>query len=101
MSEVTFTVGGKEYSLAFSTSAMKSYQREQGETVVTALQSIEGDPGNIIRLSALFRAAARMSEDQADALMDDIGLVEVFRLIGDAAKEAFKGLTDPNPPTRP
>ena len=98
---VIFTVGGTEYSLAFSTSAMKAYQREQGETVITALQSIEGDPGNIIRLSALFRAAAKLSEDQADALMDDLGLAEVFRLVGEAAKDAFRGLTDPNPPTQP
>jgi predicted proteasome-type protease len=104
LSPVKFSVDGKEYALVFRVSAMKKYQREHdGETVLAAIASAENDAGDLVRTSGLFRAALdpALQEDSADALMDSLGLFEAYRLIAEAAKDAFKGMADPNPKAPP
>jgi len=91
---VKFTAGGVDYEMAFRTSTLKSYQRETGENVVAAFETLQTEPGNIVRLGNLFRVAVTppVTEDQADEIMDEIGFAEVFRLLGDAAQLAFAEL---------
>jgi hypothetical protein len=100
---VKFAVGDKEYTLVFRTSAMKAYQRVSGETVLAAVQAAEKDAADIVRTSALFRAAClpAVTEEQADRMMDELGLLEAYRLIAEATSEAFKGMSDPNPKAPP
>lgn len=97
IADVPFEVDGTAYALAFRMPAMKAYQRQTGESVVAGFQAAEADPGDMVRWSALFRAACtpEVSEDEADALMDALGLAEALRLLGEAAKAAFEGLTGP------
>lgn len=98
-----FEVEGVAYSLAFRMPAMKAYQRNTGETVLEGLQAVEASPGDMVRWSALFRAACipAVSEEAADGLIDELGLAEAMRLLGEAAGAAFRGLESPNPPAPP
>jgi hypothetical protein len=99
---ISFEVEGVEYMLALKMPALKAYQRTTGETALAAFQAIEADPGDMVRLSALFRAACtpEVSEEEADAIMDAIGLGAATKLLADAAQAAFPS-ADPNPQTPP
>ncbi len=98
----SFEVDGKVYTVTFRIGQQKAFQREMGEPVVSALVAMETSPGDMLRLSALFRhglTPAVAEEDAVDALIDRIGLKKALRVITAASTEAFKDLTDP--PTDP
>lgn len=99
----SFEVDGTSYTLSFKIGAQKAYQRETNETVAAAFVSFETTPGDMIRISALFRTACspEVSEEKADALIDAIGIAKAIRLLGEAASEAFADLADPNPKAPP
>jgi hypothetical protein len=86
----TFSVDGVEYVLRLRMTELKAYQRATGETAVAAFNALEAEPGDMVRFSAMFRAACNpaLSEEEADALIDALGLGEASRLLGEAAKEA-------------
>lgn len=98
-----FTAGGKDYDLSLGMRALKAYQRSEGETAVAAFQAIEESPGDMVRVSALFRAACTpsLTEEEADAVIDEIGIGEAARLLGEAAKAAFPENGVPNSDAQP
>lgn len=102
--KATFKSDGVEYAVTFKIGQQKAFQRETGEPVVAALASMETSPGDMVRLSALFRHALNpaLGEDATDAVMDAIGIARTLELITIAAQEAFKGLMDPQtePPAK-
>lgn len=96
---MNFDHQGTTYTLAFKMPAMKAYQRETGETVLDGFQAVETSPGDMVRWSALFRAACRpaVSEEEADAIMDALTPVAAMKMLGEAATAAFVGAESPNP----
>lgn len=100
---VSFESGGQKYELAFRMAALKAYQRATGETIVQGFEAFEATPGDMVRASALFRAACTpvVSEDEADALIDAIGIGPAFALLLEAVKESSLGTPDPNSGAQP
>lgn len=88
--EIHFEVGGVSYSTRLSTNAMVKYQDETGENVLDAFAALEGRP-DMRRFRDIFWAALTgdYSKDEVGDLMDDLGMAEVGRIIGDTAKAAF------------
>ena len=99
-----FTVDGVDYTISYRMAQQKAFQREVGEPVVSALVSMETTPGDMVRISALFRfgLTPQVGEDAADDIIDRIGIARTMQLITSAAEEAFKGLADPQkgPPAK-
>lgn len=99
-----FEVGGVEYQVTFRMGQQKAFQTAMGEPVVAALMSMETSPGDMIRLSALFRHALTpaVDEEAADGIIDQIGIGKAIQLLSAASQEAFKDLADPQkaPPAK-
>jgi hypothetical protein len=99
-----FEIDGAEYEVSFRIGQQKAFQTAMGEPVVAALVSMETSPGDMIRLSALFRHALTPAVDEAaaDEIIDKIGLGKTIQLISAASQEAFKDLADPQkaPPAK-
>jgi hypothetical protein len=95
---VRFAAGGVSYELAFGIAAMKRYQRAHGETVTQAFSAL--GEGDMVRVGNLFQVACRpqVDEETTDAIIDEIGLAAALEHLKTAASEAFKGLTEENPP---
>lgn len=91
---IRFEHKGTSYGLGFGMSVLKAYQAARdGETVVAAFNVLEETPSDGVRLSALFRAACTpaVSEEEADAIIDGIGIVRAMTMLADAAKAYFEG----------
>lgn len=94
---ISFETEGGQRALRFSTNAMVSYQDAMGETLMDGLQTLHENPGDMKRLRALFWAGlgAGSLADAGD-LLDEVGMTEAFRIVGEAASLAF-----PPPPAAP
>ena len=87
---VSFETEGGTRALRLTTNAMVAYQDATGETLMEGLQSLQERPGDMRRMRAMFWAGLGSgSLDDAGDLVDEIGLSEAFRLIGEAASLAF------------
>ena len=87
---VSFETEGGARALRFSTNAMVSYQDATNETLMDGLQALQEKPGDMKRMRALFWAGLGGGAlDEAGDIVDEIGLSEAFRLIGEAASLAF------------
>lgn len=87
---ITFTAGGEERAIRFSTNAMCRYQDAAGETLMQAVGALQQAPDDMVRLRRLFSAGVPgLSEEEAGDLMDELGLMEATHLIGRAFDVAF------------
>lgn len=87
--------GGKTYTLGFGMKMLKAWQAAESSTVVAAFNSMKTGDVDAVLLSKLFRAACKpeVSEDEADEMIDAMGLMKAVSLLGDAATAYF---TDPS-----
>ncbi|SNT42640.1 hypothetical protein SAMN05421763_11816 [[Luteovulum] sphaeroides subsp. megalophilum] len=91
---VPFEAEGRERFLRLTTNAQVRYQERAGETLVDAVVAMqaEASQGDMLRLRRLIWAGMGhegLSEDAAGDLIDEIGLAEASRLLGDAIRAAF------------
>ncbi len=91
---VPFEAEGRERFLRLTTNAQVRYQERAGETLVDAIVAMQGEAsqGDMLRLRRLIWAGLGhegLSEDAAGDLIDEIGLAEASRLLGDAIRAAF------------
>ncbi|MWP40197.1 hypothetical protein GQY15_21875 [Rhodobacter sphaeroides] len=91
---VPFEAEGRERFLRLTTNAQVRYQERAGETLVDAIVAMQGEAsqGDMLRLRRLIWAGMGhegLSEDAAGDLIDEIGLAEASRLLGDAIRAAF------------
>ncbi|MGP3699849.1 hypothetical protein [Rhodobacter sp. NSM] len=91
---VPFEAEGRERFLRLTTNAQVRYQERAGETLVDAIVAMQGEAsqGDMLRLRRLIWAGMGhegLSEDAAGDLIDEIGLAEASRLLGEAIRAAF------------
>lgn len=91
---VPFEAEGRARYLRLTTNAQVRYQERAGETLVDAVVAMqgEGSQGDMLRLRRLIWAGMGhegLSEDAAGDLIDEIGLAEASRLLGEAIRAAF------------
>ncbi|SNT17436.1 hypothetical protein SAMN05421763_105350 [[Luteovulum] sphaeroides subsp. megalophilum] len=91
---VPFEAEGRARFLRLTTNAQVRYQERAGETLVDAIVAMQGEAsqGDMLRLRRLIWAGMGhegLSEDAAGDLIDEIGLAEASRLLGDAIRAAF------------
>lgn len=91
---VPFEAEGRARFLRLTTNAQVRYQERAGETLVDAIVAMqgEGSQGDMLRLRRLIWAGMGhegLSEDAAGDLIDEIGLAEASRLLGEAIRAAF------------
>ncbi len=91
---IPFEAEGRERFIRLTTNAQVRYQERAGETLVDAIVAMqgEGSQGDMLRLRRLIWAGMGhegLSEDAAGDLIDEIGLAEASRLLGDAIRAAF------------
>ncbi|AZB65039.1 hypothetical protein EBL87_15290 [Cereibacter sphaeroides] len=91
---VAFEAEGRERFIRLTTNAQVRYQERAGETLVDAIVAMQGEAshGDMLRLRRLIWAGMGhegLSEDAAGDLIDEIGLAEASRLLGDAIRAAF------------
>lgn len=91
---IPFEAEGRARFLRLTTNAQVRYQERAGETLVDAIVAMqgEGSQGDMLRLRRLIWAGMGhegLSEDAAGDLIDEIGLAEASRLLGDAIRAAF------------
>ncbi|HMR51185.1 MAG TPA: hypothetical protein PKA33_01730 [Amaricoccus sp.] len=92
-----FEYKGQSYTLGFGMAALKAYQAARGgETVVAAFNAMETTPDDANRLSALFRAACKpaVSEEEADEMIDALGITRALTMLADVAREYFEDPSD-------
>ncbi|MGP3699191.1 hypothetical protein [Rhodobacter sp. NSM] len=91
---VSFEAEGRERYIRLTTNAQVRYQERAGETLVDAIVAMQGEAshGDMVRLRRLIWAGMGhegLSEDAAGDLIDEIGLAEASRLLGEAIRAAF------------
>ncbi|AMJ46177.1 hypothetical protein [Cereibacter sphaeroides] len=91
---IPFEAEGRARFLRLTTNAQVRYQERAGETLVDAIVAMQGEAsqGDMLRLRRLIWAGMGhegLSEDAAGDLIDEIGLAEASRLLGDAIRAAF------------
>ncbi|ABN78422.1 hypothetical protein [Cereibacter sphaeroides] len=91
---VAFEAEGRERFIRLTTNAQVRYQERAGETLVDAIVAMQGEAshGDMLRLRRLIWAGMGhegLSEDAAGDLIDEIGLAEASRLLGEAIRAAF------------
>ncbi|PTR15392.1 hypothetical protein C8J28_114113 [Cereibacter azotoformans] len=91
---IPFEAEGRARFLRLTTNAQVRYQERAGETLVDAIVAMQGEAsqGDMLRLRRLIWAGLGhegLSEDAAGDLIDEIGLAEASRLLGDAIRAAF------------
>ena len=88
---IKFEAGGKEYALAFGMRSLKAYQRAAGETATEAFAALEAGKVDLVRLSDLFKSACapEITEEECDAMIDEIGITLAMELLGEAAGAYF------------
>ena len=88
---IKFEAGGKEYALGFGMRALKAYQRAEGEPATEAFAALESGKVDLVRISGLFTAACvpAVTEEESDALVDEIGLPRAMELLAEAAQAYF------------
>ncbi|ACM02894.1 hypothetical protein [Cereibacter sphaeroides] len=101
---VAFEAEGRARFLRLTTNAQVRYQERAGETLVDAIVAMqgEGSQGDMLRLRRLIWAGMGhegLSEDAAGDLIDEIGLAEASRLLGDAIRAAFPEAARAEPET--
>ncbi|RVV99700.1 hypothetical protein EKE94_03190 [Mesobaculum littorinae] len=91
---IAFTAAGVAHQLRFTTNAMVHYQDTTGETLTEGLRALDDHPDDLRRFLNLFHAGVASSEPElttaeAGDIVDELGLPEASRLLGEAIRAAF------------
>ena len=90
---VAFQAEGREMHMRITTNAMVRYQDAMGETFLKGLMALKRDPSDMKRIRALVCAALGhepdMTLDRAGDIMDQVGVLDIAKLVSDAADAAF------------
>lgn len=88
---VSFEVGGVSHKARLSTNAMIRFQDETGRSVLEAFKDMDGKSADLKGIRDLLWVSVEGDHTREDIgeIMDELGLVESGRIIGEIGRAAF------------